>query len=163
VTRRQFLGVLVGTAAWPLHARAQPAERMRRIGVIMAIEGDDPQIEKRLGALYRGLRQRGWVDGRNIRIDVRSGAGPGKLRENIAELIALAPDVMLSAGAASLAPLLQGTRSIPIVFANVADSVGAGFIDSLAQPGGNATGFLQAEYSLSGKLAELLKEIVPDV
>jgi ABC-type uncharacterized transport system substrate-binding protein len=164
VKRREFITLLGGAAAaWPLAAHAQQTERMRRIGVIMAIEDDDPQTQRRLAALHRGLQQLGWVDGRNIRVDVRSGSGTEKLRKNISELIALSPDVLLSAGAASLAQLLQATRAVPIVFANVADPVGAGFIDSLAQPGGNATGFLQAEYGLSGKLVELLKEIAPGV
>ena len=162
--RREFLVALGGgAAAWPFMARAQQGERFRRIGVITAIEDDDPQTQRRMAALHRGLQQLGWVDGRNIRVDLRSGSGTEKLRKNISELIALAPDVLLSTGAASLAPLLQATRTIPIVFANVADPVGAGFIDSLAQPSGNATGFLQAEYGLSGKLAELLKEIAPGV
>ena len=162
IARREFITLLGGAAAaWPLAARAQ--ERVRRIGWISAIEGDDPQTERRLAALHRGLHRLGWIDGRNVRVDLRSGSGTEKLRKNIAELIALAPDVLLSSGAASLALLLQATRTIPIVFANVADPVGAGFIDSLAEPGGNATGFLQAEYILSGKLAELLKEIAPTV
>jgi putative ABC transport system substrate-binding protein len=160
--RREFIGLLGGAvASWPLAVRAQ--ERARRIGWISALEGDDPQTETRLAALHRGLQRLGWIDGRNVRVDLRSGSGPEKLRKNIAELISLAPDVLLSSGAASLAQLLQATRTIPIVFANVADPVGAGFIDSLAEPGGNATGFLQAEYILSGKLAELLKEIAPTV
>jgi ABC-type uncharacterized transport system substrate-binding protein len=136
---------------------------MRRIGVIMAIEGDDPQVQSRLAVFRGGLQKLGWIEGRNVRIDLRSGAGRDSVRTNIAELIALAPDVLVSGGAASLQELLQATRTIPIVFANVADPVGAGFIDSLAQPGGNATGFLQAEYGLSGKLAQLLKEIAPAV
>jgi putative ABC transport system substrate-binding protein len=146
----------------PFVARAQ-AERMKRIGVIMGIEGDDPQVQRRMVALHRGLHQLGWVEGRNLRVDFRSGSGAERLRKNIAELIALGPDILLSGGAASLGPLLQATRTIPVVFANVADPVGAGFIDSLAQPGGNATGFMQAEYGLSAKMAELLKELAPDV
>jgi putative ABC transport system substrate-binding protein len=163
--RREFVTLLGGAAvAWPLSARAQQSERIRRIGMIVSLEDDDPQTQRRMAALHRGLQQLGWIDGRNIRIDLRSGADTEeKRRRNISELIALSPDVLLSAGAASLAVLLQMTRTIPIVFANVADPVGAGFIDSLAQPGGNATGFLDAEYSLSGKLAELLKEIAPVV
>lgn len=160
--RRDFIAGLGGVAAMPFVARAQ-AERMKRIGVIMGIEGDDPQIQRRMVALHRGLHQLGWVEGRNLRVDFRSGSGAERLRKNIAELIALGPDILLSGGAASLGPLLQATRTIPVVFANVADPVGAGFIDSLAQPGGNATGFLQAEYGLSAKMAELLKELAPDV
>jgi putative ABC transport system substrate-binding protein len=160
--RRKFVTFLGGAAVtWSLAARAQ--ERVRRIGWISAIDSEDPQTQRRLAALHRGLQQLGWVDGRNVRIELRSGSGAEKLRKNIAELIALAPDVLLSSGALSLQQLLQVTRTIPIVFANVDDPVGAGFIDSLAQPGGNATGFLRSEYSLNGKLAELLKQIAPAV
>jgi putative ABC transport system substrate-binding protein len=129
----------------------------------MALGGGDPQTQERLAALRAGLQQLGWTEGRNLRIDVRSDSGAQNIRKNIAELIALSPDMLLSAGIASLAPLLQATRTLPVVFVNVADPVGAGLIDSLAQPGGNATGFLQSEYSLSGKLLELLKEIAPGV
>ena len=162
--RRDFITLLgSAAAAWPLEARAQQAERVRRIGWISAIESDDPQTETRLAALHRGLQRLGWFEGRNVRVDLRSSSGTEKLRKNIAELIALAPDVLLSSGARSLALLLQATRTIPIVFANVDDPVGAGFIDSLAEPGGNATGFLRAEYVLSGKRAELLKEIAPTI
>ena len=162
--RREFLGALGGVVTtWPLMARAQQSERVRRIGVIMALEGDDPQMRVRLAAFRAGLQQLGWVESRNLRIDVRSNSGAQNIRKNIAELIALAPDALLSAGIASLGPLLQATRSLPVVFVNVSDPVGAGLIDSLAQPGGNATGFLQSEYSLSGKLPELLKQIAPGV
>jgi ABC-type uncharacterized transport system substrate-binding protein len=162
--RREFITLLGGVAAaWPLAARAQQGERMRRIGVIMVIEDDGDLVWKRLAALHRGLQQLGWVAGRNIRVDLRVGSGSENTRKKISELIALAPDVLLSGGAVSVAHLLQATRTIAIVFANVADPVDAGFIDSLAQPGGNATGFLQAENGLSGRLAELLKEIAPGV
>jgi putative ABC transport system substrate-binding protein len=161
--RRAFIALLAGAAAWPLVARAQQSERIRRIGWISAIDGDDPQTQRRVAALRRGLQQRGWIEGRNLQIELRSGAGAENIRRNIKELVALAPDVLLSSGAASLALLLDATRTIPIVFANVADPVGAGFIDSLAQPGGNATGYLQSEYSLNGKLAELLKQIAPTI
>jgi putative ABC transport system substrate-binding protein len=161
--RREFIAAVGGAAAWPLVARAQQGERVRRIGVIMALEGDDPQMRARLAAFRAGLQQLGWVEGRNLRIDVRSNSGAQNIRKNIAELIALAPDVLLSAGIASLGPLLQATRSLPVVFVNVTDPVGAGLIDSLAQPGSNATRFLQSEYGLSGKLPELLKQIAPGV
>jgi putative ABC transport system substrate-binding protein len=114
-------------------------------------------------ALNRGLQDLGWVDGRNVRIDMRLGSGTDNLRRNIAALVALAPDVLLSSGTASLGPLMEATRTIPVVFVNVADPVGAGYVESLAQPGGNVTGFLQSEYSLSGKWPELLKQIAPDV
>jgi putative ABC transport system substrate-binding protein len=162
VRRREFIGLLGGAAlSWPFPAFAQG--RIRRLGVIMALGGGDPQTQERLAALRAGLQQLGWTEGRNLRIDVRSDSGAQNIRKNIAELIALSPDMLLSAGIASLAPLLQATRTLPVVFVNVADPVGAGLIDSLAQPGGNATGFLQSEYSLSGKLLELLKEIAPGV
>ncbi len=160
--RRKFLGLLGGAAAaWPLAARAQ--DRVRRIGWLSAIELDDPLNQHRLSALRHGLQLLGWVEGRNLVIDVRFRPGTANIRKNAAELIALKPDVLLCSGAASLAELLPATRTIPIVFANVADPVGAGFVDSLAEPGGNATGFLQAEYSLNGKHAELLKQIAPNV
>ena len=158
--RREFIAGLGSAAALPLVARAQ--ERVRRIGWISAIEFDDVQTQARLAALHRGLQKLGWIDGRNLRVELRSGSGTENLRKNIAELIALSPDLLLSSGAASLQQLLPATRTIPIVFANVADPVGAGFIDSLAQPGGNATGFLQAEYGLSGKLADLRGQIKDD-
>jgi putative ABC transport system substrate-binding protein len=161
IGRRQLVSLLGGAAAWPLAIHAQ--DQVRRIGWISAIDDDDPLTRRRLAALNRGLQQLGWIDGRNLRVELRSGSGEESIRRNIAELIALAPDVLLSSGTASLAHLLQATRTIPIVFANVADPVGAGFIDSLAQPGGNATGFLQSEYSLNGKLAELLKLIAPTI
>jgi len=162
--RREFLGVLGGAAAaWPIPARAQLGERVRRIGWLSATEGDDPLTQIRLAALRRGLEPLGWIEGRNVQIHLRSGAGAEELRKNAAELVAQSPDLLLSSGAASLPALLQATRSIPIVFANVADPVGAGFIDSLAEPGGNATGFLQAEFSLSGKMVEVLKQIAPAV
>ena len=143
---------------WPLVARAQ--ERVRLIGWISAIEGDDAQTQIRLAALRRGLETLGWIEGRNVRVHLRSGSGAEELRKNVAELVALSPDLLVSSGAASLQQLLQATRTVPIVFA-VADPVGAGFVDSLAQPGGNATGFLQFEYSMSGKWLELLKQIAP--
>jgi putative ABC transport system substrate-binding protein len=158
--RREFLGAL-GAAAWPALARAQ--DRVKRIGWISAIEFDDVQTRARLAALHRGLQKLGWIEGQNLRVELRTGSGVENLRRNIAELIALSPDLLVSSGAASLQQLLPATRTIPIVFANVSDPVGAGFIDSLAQPGGNATGFLQTEYGVSGKLAELLKQIAPTV
>jgi putative ABC transport system substrate-binding protein len=129
----------------------------------MAIAEGDQQAKDRMVALNRGLQDLGWVDGRNVRIDMRLGSGTDNLRRNIAALVALAPDVLLSSGTASLGPLMEATRTIPVVFVNVADPVGAGYVESLAQPGGNVTGFLQSEYSLSGKWPELLKQIAPDV
>jgi putative ABC transport system substrate-binding protein len=159
--RREFLGALGSAAAWPALAGAQ--ERVKLIGWVSAIEFDDVQTQARLAALHRGLQKLGWIEGRNLRVELRSGSGAENLRKNIAELIALSPDLLVSSGAAGLQQLLPATRTIPIVFANVSDPVGAGFIDSLAQPGGNATGFLQTEYGVSGKLAELLKQIAPTV
>ena len=138
---------------------------MRRIGVLTSgAAADDPDGQTRNAAFLEGLQQLGWTDGRNIRIDYRFGAGDAdNMRKYAAELVALAPDVILGSGTASVAPLLQATRTVPIVFAQVTDPVGAGFVDSLARPGGNATGFLLFEYAISGKWLELLKEIAPRV
>jgi putative ABC transport system substrate-binding protein len=164
--RREFI-TLIGSAAaaWPLAASAQQDERMRRIGVLTAATpADDPDGQARLAAFLQVLQQLGWTDGRNLRIDYRWGLGDANnIRRYAAELAALAPDVILSVGTASMGPLLQATRTVPIVFVSVADPVGAGFVDSLARPGGNATGFIQFEYSLSGKWLELLKQIAPGV
>jgi putative ABC transport system substrate-binding protein len=162
--RREFITLLGGTmAAWPLGARTQ--ERIRRVGVLTGAGGpNDEEAPARKAALEQELERAGWVEGGNLRIDYRFPAGnPEATRRYAAELVALAPDVIISSGTASMAPLLQATRTVPIVFVNVADPVGAGFVDSLARPGGNVTGFLQFEYSLSGKWVELLKEIAPRV
>ena len=162
--RREFITLLGGTmAAWPLGARTQ--ERIRRVGVLTGAGGpNDEEAPARKAALEQGLERAGWVEGGNLRIDYRfPAANPEATRRYAAELVALAPDVIISSGTASMAPLLQATRTVPIVFVNVADPVGAGFVDSLARPGGNVTGFLQFEYSLSGKWVELLKEIAPRV
>jgi putative ABC transport system substrate-binding protein len=163
--RRQFLGILSGVAAWPLAAGAQQPERMRRIGALMGGAAEsDAEGKARLAAFLQGLAELGWVDGRNLRIDFRSPAGnPDNIRKYAAELVALAPDVIFSSGSAAVGPLLQATRTVPIVFVLVPDPVGAGFIDSLARPGGNATGFTTFEYSMSGKWLELLKEVAPGV
>ena len=148
---------------WPLAARAQQPERVRRIGVLMNLAADDPEGQARLAAFAQALKQLGWSDGRNLRIDTR-WATADDIHRHAAELAALAPDVLLAAnGTATVAPLLQATRTVPIVFVNVIDPVGAGFVASLAQPGGNATGFTIYEYSMSGKWLELLKEIAPRV
>ncbi len=162
--RRQFITLLGGTtAAWPLAARAQQPGGMRRIGVLMAAAADDPEIQARHAAFVQGLAQLGWTVGRNLRVDTRwSTTNADDLRRHAAELAALAPDVLLGAsGTTTAAALLQATRTVPIVFAIVVDPVGAGFVASLARPGGNATGFLLFEYGLSGKWLELLKEIAP--
>ena len=163
--RREFLGVLGGASvAWPLAARAQPVERMRRIGVLMNVAADDPVGQARNAAFLQGLQQLGWSDGRNVRIDARWAAGKADdIRKYAAELVALAPDVVLAAGSASAGPLLQLTRTVPIVFVHSPDPVGAGFVESLARPGGNATGFTLFEYGISGKWLELLKQIAPHV
>jgi ABC-type uncharacterized transport system substrate-binding protein len=164
--RREFITLLGGAAvAWPLAVRAQQPERMRRIGVLMSGAGaDDPDGQARSAAFLQGLQQLGWTDGRNIRVDYRWGMGDADLfRRYAAELVALAPDVILASGTATMAPLLQATRTVPIVFVQVTDPVGAGFVDSLARPGGNATGFILFEYGISGKWLELLKQIAPGV
>ena len=165
MTRREFITLLGGTAiAWPLAARAQQADRVRRIGALMTQAADDPEGQSRLLALEQGLQESGWTIGRNVRIDTRWGAGDAeRYRRYAAELVALAPDVILVNGPAALAQLQQATRSLPIVFTNVTDPVGAGFVVSVARPGGNATGFMLSEYSTSGKWLELLKEIAPRV
>jgi putative ABC transport system substrate-binding protein len=162
VKRREFITLLSGAATWPRAARAQQPERMRRIGVLMGTSADQEGGD--FAAFPRGLQELGWTDGRNVRIDNRWGAGsPDTIRKYAAELAALAPDVILTSGTATMAALLHATRTVPIVFVNVADPVGAGFVDSLARPGGNVTGFLQFDYSLSAKWLELLKQIAPTV
>jgi len=162
--RRTFITLLGGAAAWPLAAGAQQGERARRIAVLMPGAADDPEYQARMTAFLQGLAQLGWLDGRNARIDIRWTAGDAdRIRKYAAELVALAPDVILAPASAVTGPLLQATRTIPIVFTTVADPVGAGFVESLARPGGNATGFALHEYTLSGKWLELLKEIAPGV
>jgi len=163
--RRDFLTLLGGaTVAWPLAARAQQGERMRRIGVLTAGAADDPVLQERNAAFLQALQQLGWTVGRNLRIDYRwPGGDAERVRKYAAELVALAPDVILASGTANVGPLLQATRTVPIVFPIVGDPVGAGFVDSLARPGGNATGFMSFEYGLSGKWLELLKQIAPHV
>jgi putative ABC transport system substrate-binding protein len=161
--RRAFIAGLTAAAAWPLAARAQQNVRVRRIGVLMYLAADDAQGQARLAAFTQALKQLGWSDGRNLRIDTR-WANADDIRKHAAELAALAPDVLVAGtGTATVAPLLQATRTVPIVFVSVIDPVGAGFVASLAQPGGNATGFTIYEYSMSGKWLELLKEIAPGV
>ena len=163
--RREFITLFGGTvAAWPLAAGAQQADRLRRIGVLMPLAADDREAPTRIAAFHQGLQQLGWVVGRNVRIEYRWGAGdPDRIRKSVAELIELVPDVILAGGSATLGPLLQATRAVPTVFVHVPDPVGAGFVDSLARPGGNATGFAIFEYNISGKWLELLKQIAPAV
>jgi putative ABC transport system substrate-binding protein len=165
IRRRDFITLIGGAvAAWPLVARAQNRERMRRIGVLLPAAADDAEFQARLAAFHQGLALLGWTIGRNVRIDTRwAGANAVELRRHAAEFAALAPDVILAHGTATVAPLLQATRTVPIVFAVVLDPVAAGFIDSLARPGGNATGFMSTEFSIGGKWLELLKQIAPSV
>jgi putative ABC transport system substrate-binding protein len=163
--RREFMTLLGGAAAaWPLAARAQQGERMRRVGVLIPGASDDPVSQARLAAFLEGLRQLGWVDGRNVRIETRLGASDADLlRKHAGELIALGPDVVMAYSSNAVPPLLQLTRAVPIVFAVVADPVGAGYVESLARPGGNVTGFTGYEFAMSGKWLELLKEVAPRV
>src|SRR5262245_47373375 len=158
--RRQFITLLGGaTAAWPLAARAQQGERMRRIGILMAQAVDDPDGQARVEAFLQALRELGWIEGRNIRFDYRWGGGDVDRRKDAAELVALAPDVILAGGGQVVGPLREATRTLPIVFTQTPDPVGAGFVASLARPGGNATGFTNLEYGVSGKWLEVLREV----
>jgi putative ABC transport system substrate-binding protein len=163
--RRDFLGALGGAAfSWPLTVRAQQREQMRRIGVLLPATADDAVFQTRIGAFHQELALLGWSIGRNVRIDIHwASANANEIRRHAAELVALSPDVILATGDSTIPPLLQATRTVPIVFPLAGDPVGAGFVDSLAQPGGNATGFMLYEFSLSGKWLELLKEISPGV
>jgi len=165
VRRREFITLIGGAAAWPLAARAQQRERMRRrIGVLMAYSANDPQAQIRNAGFLQGLQQLGWTVGQNVQIDYRWSAGNiDDTRKYAAELVALAPDVIFAPGSASLGPVLQATRSVPIVFAIVIDPVGSGFVNSLARPGGNVTGFAGFDYGIGAKWLELLKEVAPNV
>jgi putative ABC transport system substrate-binding protein len=165
--RREFITLLGGAVVgWPLTARAQQPDRVRRIGALVSggIDVDDLDTQTRIGAFQQGLQELGWADGHNFRIDIRAGVGDAdRIRRHAEELVALAPDVILVAGAAGVTPILKATRTVPVVFTGVVDPVGAGFVDSLARPGGNATGFVSFEYGLSAKWLELLKEVAPGV
>jgi putative ABC transport system substrate-binding protein len=162
--RREFIQVIAGSAAWPLAAHAQQPERMRRIGVLIALPADDPEGQAFVAAFLQGLQELGWSVGRNVIVDIRwSANNSADARKYAMELIALAPDVILANGSSAVASLQQVTRTVPIVFALVADPVGAGYVDGLARPGGNITGFSVYEYSMSGKWLQLLKEIAPGV
>src|SRR5262245_58014958 len=164
MNRRTFIAGLGSAAALPLVARGQQADRVRHIGVLMTTAETDPEAQARLAAFKHALQHLGWIADRNTRIDTRwGGSDAASIRAQAAELVALAPDVILATGSFSLGPLLQATRTVPIVFAYVPDPVGAGFVESLSRPGGNATGFTPFEYSLSGKWLELLKELTPDL
>jgi putative ABC transport system substrate-binding protein len=162
IRRREFITLLGGTVAWPVVARAQPGERIRRVGVLMNLAADDPEGQVRIAAFMQGLQEFAWVVGRNVRIDVRFAAGKTEsFRRFATELVKLAPDVILAAGNTATGPLLQASPTIPIVFVNVGDPVGTGLVASLAQPGGNVTGFTSFEFGMSGKWLELLKDIAP--
>jgi len=163
--RREFITLLGGAAVtWPLAARAQQRERLRRIGVLMNITADDPEAQSRMTAFVQELGQLGWIADRNIRIDTRWAAGDaGRFHRYAEELLAMAPDVILASATPSVQALQQATRTVPIVFANVTDPVGAGYVDSLARPGGNITGFTPLEFGFSAKWLGLLKEIAPRV
>jgi putative ABC transport system substrate-binding protein len=163
--RREFITLIGGTVgAWPIATRAQQRERMRRVGVLTPFAADDAEGQARLTAFAQALQQAGWTLGQNLRLDYRWGDGkPDTMRKHAANLVELAPDVILANSSAAVSPLLQVTRTVPIVFAAVADPVGAGYVESLAQPGGNATGFTALEYQFAGKWLELIKEIAPRV
>jgi putative ABC transport system substrate-binding protein len=165
--RREFITLIGGTASAlfrPWAAQSQPRDRVRRVGVLMGLAAGDAESQARLAAFAQGLQQMGWTVGQNLRIDYRWGAGnTDAMRKHAADLVALAPEVILAHSSAALAPLLQASRTIPIVFTIVADPVGAGFVGSMPHPGGNATGFTNFEYGMAGKWLELLKEITPRV
>jgi putative ABC transport system substrate-binding protein len=162
--RRKFISLVGGAATWTFAARAQQSERMRRIGMLTGIASDDSWTTARTGAFVQELHERGWMEGRNLRIDLRGGAGnAANTRKYAAELVALAPDAILAMGNISADFLLQVTRTVPIVFTIVIDPVGAGFVKSLSRPGGNITGFMMFEYSTAGKWLELLKQVAPNV
>src|SRR5204863_3466609 len=163
--RREFITIFGGTAAmWPLAARAQQGDGPRRVGILMTLAEDDTEGQRRVNAFLQGMQEFGWVRNRNIAYETRWGAGEiERARTLAAEMVALVPDVILAPGSVTVGPLLQATRTVPIVFVHVPDPVGAGFVESLARPGGNATGFTQFEYATSGKWLELLKEIAPGV
>jgi len=163
---RRALITLLGSAAavWPLASRAQHGERMRRVGVLMPLAADHPEAQTRLAAFMQELQQLGWGLGRNLHVDYRWGAGDlVAMRKGAVELVALTPDVLLAAGTTPVGPLFEATRTVPIVFVHAVDPVGAGFVSSLARPGGNATGFVQFEYGISGKWLEVLKQLMPNL
>ena len=162
--RREFLGVMGGALAWPLAARAQQDGRVRRIDIILPAASDDAEFQTRLAAFHQGLGQLGWTIGRNVLIETRwATTNTADIRRHAAELVALAPDVILAHASTTVGPLLQATRTVPIVFPVVGDPVAAGFVDSLARPGGNATGFMDFEYGMAAKWLELLKQLAPDM
>jgi putative ABC transport system substrate-binding protein len=162
--RRDFFGVLGAAAAWPVVARGQQGESVRRIGIILPAASDNAEFQTRLAAFHQALEQLGWIIGRNVRIDTRwATANAADIRRHVAELVALTPDVIMAHASTTVGPLLQATRTVPIVFPVAGDPVAAGFVDSLSRPGGNATGFMDFEYGMAAKWLELLKQIAPDV
>ena len=162
--RREFISLVGGAAAWPLTARAQQGGRMGRIGVLVSRAEDDPEGQALVAAFVQTLQSLGWTTGRDVQIDIRWGAADAaSSRRYAAEMVALAPDVILTASSAATVAMQEATRTLPIVFVNVTDPVGAGYVASLARPGGNVTGFTFVEYGMSGKWLELLKEIAPRV
>jgi putative ABC transport system substrate-binding protein len=165
VRRREFITLVGGAAAaWPLAARAQQSERMRRIGVLSPLAADDPQSQRRMTAFLQALQKYGWTEGRNVTIEMRWGGGNSeRLRRHARELVALSPDIIFAVTTSSTVPLQQETRTLPIVFVQVTDAVGAGFVESLSRPGGNATGFSLPEFGFSAKWLELLKQIAPRI
>ena len=164
IRRREFITLLSGAAAWPLAAKAQQAGRMHRIGVLLPSAANDPESMSRVTAFLQGLQELGWTDGRNVRIEFRWGAGDAEQYGKIAsDLIALAPDVVLTLGTLSVKALQRATRTVPIIFAQTTDPVGGGLVESLARPGGNVTGFAAPEFQTSGKYVEVLKEAAPQL
>ena len=162
--RREVIAALGAAAAWPLAARAQQGERVRRISVLLNAGAHDPEYQAWLGTFLQGLELLGWNSGRNVQIDTRwATADAAEIRRHAAELAALAPDVILASGGSTIAPLLQATRTVPVVFPVTTDPVAAGFVESLARPGGNATGFMNFEYNIGEKWLELLKEMAPSM
>jgi putative ABC transport system substrate-binding protein len=164
IRRREMIVALGGATMWPRMLQAQHAGGMRRIGVLMAIAADDPESQIRLAAFAQALQQLGWVVGQNVVIDYRWGAGNAEnLKKFSAELVALSPDIIMANSSAAVSHILNATRAIPVVFTTVTDPVGAGYVESLAHPGGNITGFTNFEYAIAGKWLELLKEIAPQI
>jgi putative tryptophan/tyrosine transport system substrate-binding protein len=164
VKRREFITLLGGAAAWPLGARAQPTDQKRRVGVLMHMSENHAEGQARVAAFREGLQELGWIDGRNLRLEVRWGVGDAeRIRRFAAELVALRADVIFASASNTVAALQKATRTVPIVFAAVIDPIGAGFVESMARPGGNSTGFVAFEYAIAAKWLELLKEIAPAV
>ena len=161
--RREFIAGIASAVAWPLSARAQQPERVRRVGAVLPLAEGDREGEERKTVFERALAQLGWTTGQNLYIDYRSSLTDAERTRDAAELVALAPDVIVTVGSSTIGAIMQATRTIPVVFVNVADPVGAGFVENLARPGGNATGFITYEYSVSGKWLELLKQVAPQV